>query len=118
MTPTIIDWLRGVIAAQPPGNPIIAFNIGRSETEDYFCVYLSGARAYVETSDEWAIRPDYYPTNAFLGLHEQGSGYTWESCLSEVMDAVSEALTTGLLEGTLLAKAGAVTVGFDDGDLH
>jgi hypothetical protein len=118
MTPTIIDWLRGVIAAQPPGNDIIAFNIGLFETEDYFCVYLSGAGTYVETSDEWAIQPAYYPTNAFFGLHEQGAGHTWESCLSEVRDAVSDALKTGLLEGTPLANGRAVTAGFDDGELH
>jgi hypothetical protein len=121
-TPIIVEWLQMVLATQPPADEIVAFNIGLFEgvtaSGERYCAYLSGSTTFTETSNTWAIDPAYYPTNFFLDLDDRPTGDNWEACLAVVKEAVSGALSNGLLQGTPLASALAVTVGFDDGDLH
>jgi hypothetical protein len=97
----LADWLRSVLADQPPTHGIIAFNIGLFEVEDGFCVYVCGSETYDEAGDGVFTATYRIPTDKYLYLpHPEGTTVPWESCLSDVVDATREALNSGLLTGT------------------
>lgn len=112
-------WLTGILSSSPPSTEIIAFNIGLFEVEDGFCAYLAGSHTFDEHSNDWAIDPVYKPEAGYFQLPTSVCKFNdWQDCLVNVMSAVSVALTAPSLLASPVARAKAVTVGFDDGDLH
>lgn len=108
-------WLADCLAEFPPPESIVAYNVGLFETDEGFCAYLAGAAAYDADDDNWAVDPPYKP--AYFPLPSFAYPFDgWEACLENVISSVSSALASPSL--STISGANAVTVGFDDGDLH
>jgi hypothetical protein len=115
----ISNWLGRLLVAQPPPPNIVAFNVGLFETQDGYCAYLSGATRFDASSDNWALEDAYAPSQREFPIPKSLYSFSsWEDALSQVQGAVKRALGHTVLKQSALARAQAVTVGFDDGDLE
>jgi len=115
----ISNWLAVLLADQPPPSNIVAFNVGLYETPDGYCAYLSGATKFDASSDDWALEDAYSPNEREFVLPSiQLQISNWQDALSQVHRALKLALSRSPLNNSALARAQAVTVGFDDGDLE
>jgi hypothetical protein len=112
----MVAWLRRVCAAETPPASVIAFNIGLFETEDGFSAYLVGAERYDANDGDWACNEAFTARERYLAL-PLGHDAKWQRVLELVVDAVRRFLASTEGAASFLARARAVTVGFDDGDL-
>ena len=113
----ISSWLQGLLATQPPPANVVAFNVGLFETPSGYSAYLSGATKFDASSDSWALEDVYSPSEREFPL-PPGVFANWHDVLSQVQVALKSALHRAPLLHSPLARAQAVTVGFDDGDLE
>ena len=116
MIPAIGEWLSEVVRDERPAPEIVAFNVGLFESPEGFCAYLCGSKTYSEDDSEWACEEDFTPAHRYCVLGELG-GQGWKEVKESVIDSVREFLDSRPGADSFLAKARAVTVGFDDGDL-
>jgi hypothetical protein len=113
----VVAWLRRVTAVEAPPRSVIAFNIGLLETEDGFSAYLAGAKRFDPDDDDWACDEDFAPEERYVPLPVRRREAGWERVREMVVEAVRGYLASKDAAGSFMAKAKAVTVGFDDGDL-
>lgn len=113
----ITDWLRRVSSTESPPASVIAFNIGLFETEGGYSACLTGADHFDPNDDDWACDEIFRPREHYLALPLDRDTVTWQQALVLVADAVREFVAAGEHANAFLAKAAAVTVGFDGGDL-
>ncbi len=116
MIPALGEWLNEVVRDEKPAQEIVAFNIGLFESPEGYCAYLSGAKTYSADDPDWATEESYTPAQRYCVLGDLG-GQGWEEVQESVVDSVRSFLDSAPGAGSFLAKAHAVTVGFDDGDL-
>jgi hypothetical protein len=116
VTAAIGTWLEEVVRDENPPPTIIAFNVGLFESPEGYCAYLSGAARYSEEDPEWAWDEAFTPVHRYCVLGDL-SGRDWNEVRSSVVDSVRAFLDSPAGAASFLAKARAVTVGFDDGDL-
>ena len=115
----ITNWLAALLTSQPPPSNIVAFNIGLYETPAGYSAYLSGATKFDASSDDWALEDAYSPSQREFPLpNDQLQISNWQDALSQVHAALKLALSRSPLSNSALARAQAVTIGFDDGDLE
>lgn len=111
-------WLRRVAAAEHPPESVAAYNIGLFETgHGEYSAYLVGGKRYDPSDSSWACEEAFTPKERYLALPVGRSEDEWQLVLERVVEAVRAFLSSGDGRETFLAKARAVTVGFDDGDL-
>lgn len=115
----IACWLSRLLTDAPPGSDIVAYNVGLFETEEGYCAYLSGSTKFDSTSDSWALEEAYRPSHREFPFPDDILAFPkWQDALSQFQSALSLALKRPELAHSVLARAQAVTVGFDDGDLE
>ncbi|HEY8012160.1 MAG TPA: hypothetical protein VIE67_14310, partial [Rudaea sp.] len=107
-------WLAEVLTSVPPDHSIVAFNIGLFQAESGYCAYLSGASEFDANSNEWAVSPPYFPRAHYFSL-PFGQSEDWQAVLAQIQNALVISLATPQLAGSAIARAHAVTTGFDDG---
>ncbi|MGE5048813.1 MAG: hypothetical protein ACM3PC_09610 [Deltaproteobacteria bacterium] len=116
MTSEIGTWLEEVARDEKPPANIVAYNIGLFESPEGYCAYLSGATRYSEEDPEWARDDTYTPVHRYCVLGDLGGRDSGEVRRS-VVESVRSFLGSPVGGASFLARAQAVTVGFDDGDL-
>ena len=112
----VVAWLRRVSAAETPPASVVAFNIGLFEAENGFSAYLVGAERYDANDGDWACDEAFTARERYLAL-PLGRDVKWQRVLELIADAARRFLASTEGSASFLAKARAVTVGFDDGDL-
>jgi hypothetical protein len=111
-------WLGRVCGDEKPPSSLVAFSIGLLETPDGYSAYLVGADHYDEDDSDWACDETFTPEERYFELPPgEFKGKQWKAILEAVTDATKGFLATPLGKTSFLARAEAVTVGFDDGDL-
>ncbi|WP_420346006.1 hypothetical protein [Pelagibius sp.] len=111
-------WLGRVVEAECPPTTVIAFNLGLFETEEGCCAYLTGARRFDPDDDDWACDEAFTPSERYFPLDRTPTGSEdWGYVRQQVIEALKAFLVSDVGRHSFLAKAEAVTVGFDDGDL-
>ena len=112
------EWLSRVVAAECPPEGVIAFNVGLFETEEGYCAYLSGATQFDPDDDDWACDEAFSPAERYCPLgRDAAASKDWEALLHEVIETLKAFLASEPGRHSYLAKAKAVTVGFDAGNL-
>jgi hypothetical protein len=112
-----IWWLRRICSTEIPPDSIIAYNIGLFETAEGYSAYLVGAEHYDEEDSDWACEQAFKPQEQYFPFSADGLG-NWEAVQAAVLVATRAFLMSPDGAMSFLAKAQAVTVGFDDGDLE
>jgi hypothetical protein len=116
MVTSVAKWLEEVVLEETPPPAIIAFNVGLFESPEGYCAYLSGAERYSEADPDWACDEAFTPAKRYCVLGEM-AGREWDDVQRSIVESVRTFLDSPPGAGSFLAKARAVTVGFDDGDL-
>ncbi|HEY6019519.1 MAG TPA: hypothetical protein VIY48_06350 [Candidatus Paceibacterota bacterium] len=112
----IATWLTGIAETEFPSGGVVAFNIGLFEGAEGFTAYLIGSKEYDSSDSDWACSEDFVPERKYFKL-EHSIGKEWGLLESEVVNEVKSFLLSPSAAKSFFAKAVAVTVGFDDGDL-
>ncbi|HIP78720.1 MAG TPA: hypothetical protein EYH07_09700 [Kiloniellaceae bacterium] len=114
----LTEWLSRVVAVERPPATVIAFNLGLFETEEGYCAYLTGAKRFDPDDDDWACDEAFTPSERYCPLDRTSTGSEdWDVVRQGVIEALKAFLASDVGQRSFLAKAEAVTVGFDDGDL-
>ena len=116
MSSSVAKWLEEVVRVENPPPAVIAFNIGLFESPEGYCAYLAGAERYSDSDPDWARDEAFTPQHRYCVLEEL-EGRDWEEVQRSVVESLRGFLDSPLGGSSFLAKARAVTVGFDDGDL-
>ena len=116
MTSAIVSWLEEVARDETPPEAIVAYNIGLFRSPEGYCAYLSGAKRYSEDDADWAHDDAYTPSHRYCMLGELG-GRDSDEVRRSVVESVRSFLASPAGGASFLARARAVTVGFDDGEL-
>lgn len=115
---TIKNWLQDIIQTEKPSTSIVAYNFGIFETERGYTLYLIGSEEFDDDDSDWATNEDFTPKEKYLNLlQEEFRGLEWKQALDKVEKQIRDFLNSEENKGSFLAKAQAVTTGFDDGDL-
>ena len=110
------DWLSRITRSEKPAKKVIAYNIGLFQTEQGYGAYLCGATKYLPNDDDWATEEAFTPKERYFSFPtEFAKGVNWKQAERATISAVRRFLTEN--PDSFLAKANALTVGFDDGDL-
>ena len=113
------SWLNKIIQNESPDSSIVAINFGIFEAEKGFQICIAGFKNYEKDNDDWAVGfGDYSPKNKYFQLNNsEFKGLDWQGVQLKVIDLVNRFTETDLYSDSFLAKATAITTGFDDGDL-
>ncbi|CAN5306758.1 hypothetical protein BH09BAC1_BH09BAC1_26890 [soil metagenome] len=113
--PGIENWLKEVLATPEPPEEIIAYWFGLFETKQFFVLYVIGSPEFDEDDNDWTYEIGYEPANKYFHLNApEWKGLEWEQVLEKVKAHLQN--SPALKEGRF-AKAEAIAVGFDDGDV-
>lgn len=111
-----IQWLRRICAGETPASSVVAFNVGLFETEDGYSAYMIGAEQYDEGESDWACDEVFTPNERYFAF--SGDAFAgWEEVVEVAKSAIRAFLASPEGRASYLARAQAVTTGFDDGDL-
>jgi hypothetical protein len=110
-------WLERISKKEKPPKSVVAYNIGLFESTNGYSAYLVGADEYSEEDSDWACDETFTPKERYFLLPDETKGQAWQVVLDRVARAAKDFLKTPAGKSSLFAKAKAVTVGFDDGDL-
>ena len=114
-----VSWLERIGTSPPRPQAIAAYNFGIFESESGYVVYLVGANKYDPEDDDWACSQDYVPREKYFNLPKSFPGRKkWAGVQREVAGFVKQFIKSPVFENSFLARASAITVGFDDGELQ
>jgi hypothetical protein len=116
VTSAIGTWLEEVARDEKPPPGIVAYNIGLFQSPEGYCAHLSGAARYSEDDPDWSRDDTYTPAHRYCVLGDLG-GRDSDEVRRSVVESVRSFLGSPAGGASFLARAQAVTVGFDDGDL-
>lgn len=114
------EWIKTLAETETVPEEIQGLNFGIYETEDGYCVYLSGAEEYDPEDSDWACDMDYEPeeeNSAVVFSGEPWSGMDWEEFLKLTKDALKNIVDNGDEQIKAYLGDRHITTGFDDGDL-
>ena len=111
------SWLGRIAANEMPPGSVIAYNIGLLQTEDGYSAYLIGANEFDPDDADWACNETFTPNERYFPLPCTAS-LDWKAVHTTVANAVRVFLLSANGKASFFAKAEAVTVGFDDGELE
>ena len=112
-----LGWLGRVCRDEHPGPSVIAYNIGLFETDTGYSAHLVGADRYDPADGDWACAEMFTPAERYFPIPAEGFE-GWEHVHAAIVGATRAFLRTAQGKDSFLARAEAVTVGFDDGDLE
>ena len=110
-------WIHRIDSSEGIPKSIKAFNFGLIETTEDFQVYLTGAKSYDSTDDDWACSEDFIPTEKYLSLGELSKNRSWEQIQVIVKDGVESFIKRRISPLTFVHNAEYLTTGFDNGEL-
>ncbi len=113
----MIEWLKKIAATEVPPADVVAFNVGLFKSDNGYMAYLTGAKTYDPEDDDWACEEDFTPADRYCAIPAKGADETWEQVRDRAIDELRNFLASSEGQASFLARAEAVTVGFDDGDL-
>ena len=61
MEEEIRHWIQQINDETILPSDIVAFNFGLFESEEGYCIYLTGSKFYDESDDDWACDIDFEP---------------------------------------------------------
>jgi len=113
------EWLLKIIKKERPKKEIIAYNIGIFKTKVSFSLYLMGSKKYDAEDSDWACKQDYFPADRYFDFPKDYAKDKDSHQIENDVLAFSKKFSESLkFKESFLGKAEAVTIGFDDGDLH
>ena len=116
---SIVSWLLRTTRESPPPPEISAFNVGLFESSAGYKAYLTGAKRFDETDDDWACEADYAPIEKYFKLPVNFvRDKTWDQLLSDLIEILQAFVKSGEFAQSVFIERQALTVGFDDGNLH
>jgi hypothetical protein len=112
------DWITNICLTENPDKNIIAYNFGLFETEEGYTIYLMGSETYDKKNDDWATSTDFSPEyDTYLLPSKEYKNLEWDKTLKKITKKLKLFTKSPTFNKSFLAKAKAITVGFDDGDL-
>lgn len=117
MEEEIRHWIQQINDETILPSDIVAFNFGLFESEERYCIYLTGSKFYDESDDDWACDIDFEPNRKYLML-ASGSiqNMNWKEILYKVKNIIFNFIIANADKLPLFVGK-IVTIGFDDGDL-
>ena len=110
MEEEIRHWIQQINDETILPSDIVAFNFGLFESEEGYCIYLTGSKFYDESDDDWAC-DEVFTTRDQPFVIECESD--WELVETFFISLVNEYLSSGKLK-----EYQAIGIGFVDGDLQ
>ena len=116
---TFNNWLTQICTTEKPAKSIIAYNFGLLETNNGYTVYLIGSKTYDAEDTDWATEEDFVPALRYYELPPSDfKQLKFDVAQNRVKQMVKDFMKTDTYKQSFLAKAKAITIGFDDGDLE
>jgi hypothetical protein len=113
------EWLYSICATESPSVQIVAYNFGLYETQEGYSIYLTGSKIFNTSDDDWSTNIDFEPNIKYLALNiNEYKSLKWEDVLEKVKFQLFKFIKTDQFKNSFFRYAKAITVGFDDGDLH
>lgn len=94
MEEEIRHWIQQINDETILPSDIVAFNFGLFESEERYCIYLTGSKFYDESDDDWACDIDFEPNRKYLML-ASGSiqNMNWKEILYKVKNIIFNFIT-------------------------
>ena len=94
MEEEIRHWIQQINDETILPSDIVAFNFGLFESEEGYCIYLTGSKFYDESDDDWACDIDFEPNRKYLML-ASGSiqNMNWKQILYKVKNIIFNFIT-------------------------
>ncbi|WP_343557180.1 hypothetical protein [Sphingobacterium sp.] len=112
------EWVDNINETEKIDNSIIAFNFGLFESEEGVTMYLTGSKVFDEDDDDWATNRNFEPKQKYFSF---GNVFLkdkdWQDILKYAESLVQSYVKSEDFKTSIFAKAIAITVGFDDGEL-
>lgn len=116
---TLNEWLFRICETEKPDKSVIAFNFGLFETENGYTIYLIGSKEYDKDNPDWATNSDFEPSLKYYPLPpSEYRNLKFEEVLDKIKSKLKDFTKTEKFKNSFFAKAKAITVGFDEGDLE
>jgi hypothetical protein len=113
------NWIKEIDSTNPDTENVKAYNFGLFESEKGYSVYLTGSNQYDEDDDDWACNEDFVPNQKYFELPDYFiEGKNWDKIQRDFAEVIRKFIESDSFRNSFLAKAEAITVGFDDGDLE
>ncbi len=110
-TREISSWLESIVEEEQILDNIIVLNIGIYETDEGYCLYLTGHEEYDEDNDSWA-EDVVFESQRYCHIH---TNTDWKDFLHNIVTILKQYFSkkgnVGVFDGRI------ITIGFDDGEL-
>jgi hypothetical protein len=115
---TLQEWFFKLCDTEKPESDTVAYKLNFFETDSCYAIYLTNSKKY-EKKDQATVpendseQPaEYYPLSK-----REYKDLEWKQALNKMKAQLAEFTKTEKFKNSSLAKANAVTISFDDGDL-
>ncbi|MDQ3799223.1 MAG: hypothetical protein M3384_07225 [Acidobacteriota bacterium] len=112
-----VGWIARINRSESIPADLCAFNFGLIETEKSYSAYLTGAKTFDSENDDWACAEDFVPKEKYFELGDEFAGEDWRKVEKKFIELLERCIYSTGFSQTFLAKAEAITCGFDDGEL-
>ena len=115
---TLQEWFFKLCDTEKPGKDIIAYNLGLFDTDNCYAIYLIDSNEHAKEDKVSATKNDYeWPIEYYPLSKTEYKDLKWEQVLNKIKSQLKEYTNTEKFKNSSLAKAKAITIRFDDGDL-
>lgn len=115
---TLQEWFFKLCDEEKPGGAIIAYNLGLFDTDNYYAIYLIDSNEHAKEDQVSATKNDHERSTEYYPLSKtEYKDLKWEQVLDKIKSQLKEFIKTEKFKNSSLAKAKAITIRFDDGDL-
>jgi uncharacterized protein YciU (UPF0263 family) len=116
---TLEQWLIDICDNESPDALVIAYHLGLFENiEGSTTLYLVGSSVFHESDEDWIANVDFEPEDNYHTINEIGlNNLSPDDLLEQVRNKLVSFTETEQFRNSFFAKAEAITLGFDDGDL-
>ena len=115
---TLQEWFFKLCDEEKPGKDIIAYNFGLFDTDNCYAIYLIDSNEHEKEDQVSATKNDYeWPIEYYPLSKREYKDLKWDQVLDKIKSQLKEFINTEKFKNSSLAKAKAITIRFDDGDL-
>lgn len=114
---TFKNWINESLSCDLPST-VGAFCFNLFETGIDFGIELVGCPSYDENDPDWACDEIFEAKQRSIDIPLAYSGENWEECLEKMKELTVSFMCSNEPGAKVLNKAGAVGIGFVDGDLE
>jgi hypothetical protein len=117
-TVTLQEWFFKLCDTEKPAKDTLAYKLGFFETGNCYAIYLVRLKDHEKEGHvSKTIKEDEQPVEYYPLSKSEYKDLKWEKVLDKIKTQLAEFTKTEKFKNSSLAKANAVTIGFDDGDL-